>query len=92
MGWKESLCRVCPQSLGTSKGSGVHAIWHHKNGKIDTLSRAGENVHDPAVGNREESLDFLTEVRDTIPANLVQTSLQPFCPPLAVVNGGTTSS
>jgi hypothetical protein len=30
-----------------------------------TLSRASESVRDPAVGNREESLGFLDEVRGT---------------------------
>ena len=51
--------------------------------RSNALSCTGESVHNPAVGNWEQSLGFLNEVRDTIRIleNLAQTStsLQPLC-------------
>jgi hypothetical protein len=70
-------------------GNQAHAIRCHKDYWQDRSHPSPvpvKVVHNPAVGNREESLGFLNEVRDaaSILANLVQNVASTFLYPPAV--------
>jgi hypothetical protein len=68
-------------------GGKVRAIWRRNDYRQHrSYPRLGESVYRVPQGNRKESLGFLNEVLDAtrILVNLVQTSLQLFCHPLAV--------